>query len=75
MAVGVIGVLFTTLGYVPNAAQSSDSQAGIVWLMSVIPAGFTLLAAGLMMFYTLDNPTMARVQADLAARQPMSDKT
>lgn len=75
VAVGVIGVLFTTLGYVPNAAQSSDSQAGIVWLMSVIPAGFTLLAAGLMVFYTLDNPTMARVQADLAARASTVDKT
>ncbi|HEY8879166.1 MAG TPA: MFS transporter [Roseateles sp.] len=70
VAVGVIGALFTALGYVPNAAQSADSQAGIVWLMSVIPAAFTLLAAVLMAFYTLDNPTMARIQADLAARKP-----
>ncbi|MDR7271507.1 GPH family glycoside/pentoside/hexuronide:cation symporter [Pelomonas saccharophila] len=70
VAVGVIGTLFTALGYVPNAAQSAGSQAGIVWLMSVIPASFTLLAAVLMMFYTLDNPTMARIQADLAARKP-----
>ncbi len=70
VAVGVIGALFTALGYVPNAAQSADSQAGIVWLMSVIPAAFTLLAAVIMVFYTLDNPTMARIQADLAARKP-----
>lgn len=70
VAVGVIGTLFTTLGYVPNAAQSAESQAGIVWLMSVIPAAFTGLAAVLMMFYTLDNLTMARIQRDLAARQP-----
>lgn len=69
VAVGVIGTLFTTLGYVPNAAQSAESQAGIVWLMSVIPAAFTLLAAVLMIFYTLDNPAMARIQADLAARK------
>jgi glycoside/pentoside/hexuronide:cation symporter, GPH family len=69
VAVGVIGTLFTTLGYVPNVAQSADSRAGIVWLMSVIPAGFTLLAAVIMVFYTLDNPTMARIQADLAARK------
>ena len=53
----------------PNAAQTADSQAGIVWLMSVIPAAFTLMAAALMVFYTLDNPTMARIQADLAARK------
>ncbi|HEY9107937.1 MAG TPA: MFS transporter [Roseateles sp.] len=69
VAVGVIGAIFTALGYVPNAAQSADSQTGIVWLMSVIPAAFTLMAAVLMVFYTLDNPTMARIQADLAARK------
>ena len=68
LAVAVIGAIFSALGYVPNATQSADSQAGIVWLMSVIPAAFTLMAAGLMVFYTLDNPTMARIQADLAAR-------
>lgn len=70
VAVAVIGTLFSALGYVPNVAQSAESQAGIVWLMSVIPAGFTLLAAVIMVFYTLDNPTMARIQADLAARKP-----
>lgn len=69
VAVAVIGALFTTLGYVPNVAQSAESQAGIVWLMSVIPAAFTLMAAVIMIFYTLDNPTMARIQADLAARK------
>jgi GPH family glycoside/pentoside/hexuronide:cation symporter len=72
LAVAVIGALFSALGYVPNAVQSTDSQAGIVWLMSVIPAAFTLLAAGLMVFYTLDNPTMARIQADLALRRTAS---
>ncbi len=69
LAVAVIGALFSALGYVPNAVQSGDSQAGIVLLMSVIPAAFTLIAAVLMCFYTLDNAAMARIQADLAARQ------
>jgi GPH family glycoside/pentoside/hexuronide:cation symporter len=69
VAVAVIGGLFTLLGYVPNVAQSTESQAGIVWLMSVIPAGFAALAAVLMAFYALDNPTMARIQADLTARK------
>lgn len=72
-AVALIGAVFSTLGYVPNVVQSAESQAGIVWLMSVIPAVFTGLAAALMMFYTLDNPTMARIQADLAARQAATD--
>lgn len=69
VAVAVIGALFSWLGYVPNATQTVDSQAGIVWLMSMIPAAFTLIAAGLMAFYTLDNRTMAGIQADLAARK------
>ncbi len=69
VAVAVIGALFSALGYVPNAAQSAQSQTGIIWLMSVIPAAFTLMAAVLMAFYTLDNPTMARIQAELASRK------
>ena len=36
-AVAVIGAIFTSLGYVPNATQTVGSQAGIVWLMSFIP--------------------------------------
>jgi GPH family glycoside/pentoside/hexuronide:cation symporter len=72
LAVAVIGALFSALGYVPNATQSAGSQAGIVGLMSVIPAAFTLMAAALMVFYPLDNPTMARIQADLAARKAAS---
>ena len=72
VAVAVIGALFSALGYVPNATQSAQSQTGIIWLMSVIPAAFTLMAAVLMVFYTLDNPTMARIQADLARRKSSS---
>jgi GPH family glycoside/pentoside/hexuronide:cation symporter len=70
LAVAVIGALFTTLGYVPNAAQNSGSQAGIVWLMSFIPAGFALLAVFIMCFYQLDNRQLARIQADLIRRKP-----
>jgi GPH family glycoside/pentoside/hexuronide:cation symporter len=66
LAVAVIGSLFTALGYVPNAAQSSGSQAGIVWLMSLIPAAFALLAVAVMFFYNLDSKTLQKIQADLA---------
>ncbi|CAN7367240.1 MFS transporter [Pseudoduganella sp. LjRoot289] len=69
LAVAVIGALFTTLGYVPNAAQSSGSQAGIVWLMSLIPAFFALLAVGVMFFYNLDKQLLVRIQSELAARK------
>ena len=66
VAVAVIGSLFTALGYVPNAAQSTGSQAGIVWLMSLIPAAFALLAVAVMFFYNLDSKTLQQIQADLA---------
>ncbi|MFB9242067.1 MFS transporter [Massilia antarctica] len=69
LAVGVIGAVFTALGYVPNAAQTNGSQAGIVWLMSIIPALFALLAVAVMFFYNLDSGTLRRIQADLTARK------
>lgn len=69
LAVAVIGALFTALGYVPNAAQSAGSQAGIMWLMSFIPAGFAALAVLVMCFYNLDAPRLATIQAELAARK------
>lgn len=69
VAVSVIGIVFTALGYVPNAAQSTGSQAGIVWLMSFVPAAFALLAVLVMCFYNLDNRQLARIQLDLVARK------
>jgi GPH family glycoside/pentoside/hexuronide:cation symporter len=37
LAAGMMGWVFTALGYVANKAQSSRSQTGIVLLMSIIP--------------------------------------
>jgi GPH family glycoside/pentoside/hexuronide:cation symporter len=69
VAVGVIGTIFTKLGYVANAAQTAGSQAGIVWLMSFIPAAFALLAVLVMTFYNLTGKQLATIQTDLAARK------
>lgn len=69
LAVAVIGALFTALGYVPNAVQSPASQSAIVWLMSVIPAGFALLAVVVMAFYDLDKQKLTTIQAELQARK------
>ena len=69
LAVAVIGTLFTALGYVPNATQNTGSQAGIVWLMSLIPAAFALVAVGVMCCYKLDGPRLQSIQADLVARK------
>ncbi len=72
VAVAVIGSLFTALGYVPNAAQSSGSQAGIVWLMSFIPAAFAVLAVAVMFFYDLDQHKLKQIQSELEARKAQS---
>jgi GPH family glycoside/pentoside/hexuronide:cation symporter len=69
LAVAVIGALFTALGYVPNAAQTTGSQAGIVWLMSLIPAFFAALAVAVMLFYDLDKQKLALIQTELAVRK------
>nr|WP_154375134.1 MFS transporter [Duganella guangzhouensis] len=69
IAVAVIGWLFTRLGYVANAAQSEGSQAGIVWLMSFIPAAFALLAVAIMFLYNLDNDKLTQIQSELEARK------
>ncbi|MES2824151.1 MAG: MFS transporter [Pseudomonadota bacterium] len=71
LAAAVIGSVFTALGYVANAVQSSESQNGIVLLMSFIPAIFALLAVGVMFFYNLDNKKLIEIQSDLAARKAL----
>jgi GPH family glycoside/pentoside/hexuronide:cation symporter len=69
VAVAVIGWVFTSLGYVANAAQTSGSLHGILLLMSFIPGAFALAAAGVMLFYGLDAATLKRVQHELAERK------
>jgi glycoside/pentoside/hexuronide:cation symporter, GPH family len=67
LAAAVMGSVFTALGYVANTAQSTASQSGIVMLMSFIPAVFAVLAVAVMFFYSLDNKTLVKIQADLSA--------
>lgn len=73
LAAMVMGWIFTALGYVANATQTPESQTGIVLLMSVVPAVFAFLAAGIMVFYRLDNRLLAQVQAELAQRKSPED--
>jgi GPH family glycoside/pentoside/hexuronide:cation symporter len=75
LAAAVMGWVFTALGYVANATQTSKSQTGIVMLMSFIPAVFAFLAVAVMMFYKLDNKKLAQIQMDLAARKAVDQTT
>ena len=69
LAAVLIGSVFTALGYVANATQTPESQTGIVLLMSLIPAVFAILAVVAMLFYRLDQRTLAQVRAGLATRK------
>jgi len=65
----LMGWVFTILGYVANTAQTPRSQTGIVVLISIAPAVFAFLAAGVLAFYKLDNRLLKQVQVELAARK------
>ena len=69
LAAAVMGWVFTALGYVANAEQSSRSQTGIVMMMSFFPAAFAFVAAIIMMFYKLNNQQMGQIQKELATRK------
>jgi GPH family glycoside/pentoside/hexuronide:cation symporter len=69
LAAAVMGSVFTALGYVANTVQTAESQSGIVWLMSFIPALFAFAAVAVMTFYHLDKHQLIKIQSDLAARK------
>ena len=75
LAALVMGWMFKALGYVANTDQTPASQAGIVLLMSVIPAAFAFVAVAVMWFYKLDNKMLAQIQVDLAERKAASSVT
>lgn len=68
IASGIMGFVLTTLGYVANSAQTEKSQAGIVLLISILPAVSAFLAFMAVLFYKLDDRTMLQVRTELAAR-------
>jgi GPH family glycoside/pentoside/hexuronide:cation symporter len=73
LAAVVMGWVFSALGYVANAAQTPESQTGIVLLISVIPAFFAFLAVAVLMSYKLDNQTLKQIQVELAARKAAAE--
>ncbi len=63
------GWLLAYFGFKANVEQTENSIKGIVLMMSLIPAIGSLIAAGLMYFYQLDDKTMKQIEADLNARR------
>lgn len=61
--------LLAYYGFQANLQQAPDTLHGIVLLMSFIPAALTVLAGLSMLFYTIDEGMLKRIQQDLADRR------
>jgi GPH family glycoside/pentoside/hexuronide:cation symporter len=64
-----VGWLLAWFDYVPNIAQGPRTINGILLMTSIIPAIGALIAAVALWFYEIDEPTVARMAADLTRRR------
>jgi GPH family glycoside/pentoside/hexuronide:cation symporter len=64
--------LMSQVGFIPNQAQSAESQQGLLLLFSVIPAFVGIIALGIMLFYKLDEKKMKEIEAELLERRKAS---
>lgn len=69
LAGAMMGWLLGSLGYVANQVQSAGSEQGIVWLMTLIPGVFALLAVIVIRYYPLDETKLAELQSELAQKK------
>ena len=65
----VAALILGWLGYQPNVAATPEVQLGLKAMMSVIPVGVGVIALVLLFFYKLNDPTMAKIKADLDAKR------
>ncbi len=63
------GWVLGLFGYIPNVAQTTSSLTGIRLLMSIIPAGFALIAVALLFCYKIDRRMEREMDGDLARRR------
>lgn len=64
-----IGWGLASLGYVANQSQTSESQMGIAFLMTIVPAIFALLAVYIIKLYPLNEDQLALIHQDIAKRE------
>ena len=68
------GWLLAWYGYQPPVGDSEVAQTdftlnGIQMMMSLIPAGFLVVAAICLMFYNIDKHFLAQIESDLKQRK------
>ncbi len=61
--------LFAGSGFVANEVQSASALLGIRFSVSVIPAAISLVGAGLLFLYKLDEKQMRRIGEELGIRR------
>ena len=64
-----VGLLLTSVGFVPNMEPSEDVKEGLRALMSVIPAVAGIISMGVMFLYKLDESAMERIARTLEKRR------
>ncbi|OKY28097.1 MFS transporter [Thalassotalea sp. PP2-459] len=69
IAGAMIGWLLASMGYVANQVQNSDSQTGIVLLMTLIPAVFAAVSVGIITRYPLSEHRVEEIQQSLLTRK------
>ena len=69
----IAGVILASTGFVANVVQNADVQNGLKAMMSVIPVAIGVVALIVLLFYKLDEPTMAKIKADLDERRKASE--
>lgn len=74
IAGAMIGWLLASMGYVANQTQSSDSQTGIVLLMTLIPAAFAAISVLVVRLYSLSDERVIEIQQSLAERHLKSER-
>jgi GPH family glycoside/pentoside/hexuronide:cation symporter len=65
LAGATIGWVLAYMGYAANVTQTSESQLGIVLLMTVIPGIFALLSVFCIQFYSLSKQQLATIHSEL----------
>jgi GPH family glycoside/pentoside/hexuronide:cation symporter len=68
IAGATIGGVLSVMGYVANQAQTSESNHGIVLLMTIIPGVFALVSVWFARFYSLDAKQLESIQQELQQR-------
>jgi GPH family glycoside/pentoside/hexuronide:cation symporter len=74
MGGALTGLLLAAFGYIATsgttvAHQPATALQGMRLLISILPAAVALLMLVTFLFYTLDEPRLAQIEADLAVRQ------